>query len=184
MRSARFCIILRPYSAARRIRDARGGNMEQTPLFSRLRRQLPPTGEAESNAKRVSLSIRLRARFLHSVTRCVRSLGRNDRRRPVRLRGSKKQGSRKSQRSEIFGKRSGRRSGQGGKQSAPPAMAPCQRRAQGDRGEGRGARAPILAFPLGGKVSCGTQDGRRGAFAFLPVILNKRWRSPRAPKDP
>ncbi len=35
---------------------------------------------------------------------------------------------------ELFGKRSGRRCGQGGKHSAPSAMAPCQRRAQDDRG--------------------------------------------------
>ena len=41
------------------------------------------------------------------------------------------QGSRKSQRSEIFGKRSGRRNRQGGKHSALPAMAPCRRRVGG-----------------------------------------------------
>ena len=35
-------------------------------------------------------------------------------------------GSRKSQRSEIFGKRSGRRNGQDGKRSAPSAMVPCR----------------------------------------------------------
>ena len=38
---------------------------------------------------------------------------------------------------ELFGKRSGRRCGQGGKHSAPSAMAPCQRRAQDDRGTKR-----------------------------------------------
>ena len=41
------------------------------------------------------------------------------------------QGSRKSQRSEIFGKRSGRRNRRGGKHSALPAMAPCRRRVGG-----------------------------------------------------
>ena len=78
-------------------------------------------------------------------------LGRNDRRGRAQETYStarlKNQGSRKSQRSEIFGKRSGRRSGQGGKRSAPSAMAPCQRRAQGDKEVEQSARHIPFCHP-------------------------------------
>ena len=57
---------------------------------------------------------------------------------------------------ELFWKRSGRRCGQGGKHSAPSAMAPCQRRAQDDRGTKRpltgGAHPQAKRLPYGRRV--------------------------------